>query len=111
MEVRLRLNRRRIVFPSIERIRLAHVGAFHCAWISRVSPRRTANQPPCTETRRTNEARARPNALGMSYGLSESKSGTSKDAATEEEGEISTTGTSTCIAEITSRHNRCDSLA
>src|ERR1043165_7034938 len=94
IEVRLRLKRRKIAFPSMARTRFSQAGAFHCAWISRVSPLRTASHPPCTDTRRTNEVRARSKAHGMSYGLSESRSGTSREAATEEDGEISTVGTS-----------------
>src|SRR6266498_567780 len=108
--VRLRLKRLSITFASMERTRSVHEGAFHCARTSSESPRRTASQPPCTVTRRTKEASVRSKARGKSYGFSESKSGTRREAATEDEAEISKVAASVCIPETTNRQSRCDSV-
>src|SRR5688500_11842655 len=110
MGVRLRFIRLSKVFASIERTRLAQNGASHWACTSIDSPRRMASQPPWTETRRVNEARARSRARGRSYGFSEAKSGISSEAATDEEAETSDALVPACIMEATNRQIRCASL-
>src|SRR5687767_7197881 len=69
-----------------------------------------ASQPAWTETIRTKEISARSRARGISYGFSESRSGTSKEAATEAEGDISDAGRSICMPDTTSRQRRCASV-
>src|SRR3970282_82248 len=101
MGVKLRSMRFSRVFDSMERIRLEHEGASHWARTSSDSPRRTASQPPWTETRRTKEATARSRARGRSYGFSESRSATSNEAATEEAAERSAVAASAGHTEAT----------